>query len=113
MEKRVEARKVDFLAQVIDVDVHKIGLGIEGAIPDSINNHRFTHRLGGGSHEKFEKRKLAIGQFDCLSRAGHRARDQVHRQIFDSEPVGELGRWRRSSALTRARSSTTENGFTK
>jgi hypothetical protein len=50
---------IDFLPQVVDVNIHHIRHGVEGKIPDMLDNHGARHTPSRITHEIFEQGKFA------------------------------------------------------
>ena len=56
--------EIDLAPQIVDVDVHHIGHGIEVELPDLLDNRGARHRLPFMPHQELEKLELAVGQLD-------------------------------------------------
>src|SRR6266576_1238140 len=59
LDRRRPPPKAELLAQVVDVDVLVIRLGVELVIPHRLGDARARHRAPGVAHEELEERELA------------------------------------------------------
>jgi hypothetical protein len=55
---------VHFVSNVLDIDVHEIGVCVVRSLPNVFHDHGPADRLPGVHHQVFEKRELFRGQVD-------------------------------------------------
>src|SRR5256714_15152771 len=72
---------VDLAAQVADVYVHDVALGVEVQPPHVLGEQRTREDASGIAQEIFEERVLAGGELDAPAAARHLARGGVEREV--------------------------------
>src|SRR5215510_11522017 len=81
-------RPVDLPAQIADVHVDDVALGVEVEPPHVLDQHRPREDAAGVAHEVLEQRPLARGQLDPAAAALHLARGRVERQVGQPQHRG-------------------------
>src|SRR2546423_6610088 len=81
---------VDLAADTSDIDVDDVGRGIEMQVPDMLEQHRARDHAAFVAHEIFEQLELARQQRNLAAAATGVARDQIDREISDTQD-GLLG----------------------
>src|SRR3989449_2369854 len=66
-------RAVDLAAQVADVDVHDVALGVEVQSPHVLGEHRTREDASGIAQEVLEERVLARGELDAPAAADRKS----------------------------------------
>ena len=106
-------RRVDLLADVADVDLDDVRVALEVGAPDLVEQLGLRDDRVGAAHQQLEQRELARGEIDRRRRRARHCRaagssvrsaDREHGRARGVPP-------RRSSARSRATSTTNENGF--
>ncbi len=77
---------VELAPEVADVDVHNIGPGVEGIVPDGGEDLLSGEYLARVTHEVLEERELAGGELDLLLPAQDAPAEKVHLQITGLQP---------------------------
>jgi hypothetical protein len=62
---------VNFISQIINIDVNDIGAGIKINIPDMLGNHGSGYHCTCIAHEVFQKRVFSHGQNYFLAGSGN------------------------------------------
>ena len=75
------ATLVELVSQVADVNIHHVGPGVEGVVPNGGEDLLPTENLSLVAHEVFEECKLAARKIDQLLPAPHPVRAEVHLQV--------------------------------
>jgi hypothetical protein len=80
------AAAIELVSQVANVDVHHVGSGVEGIVPDGQEDLLPTENLSLVAHKVFQERELATRKVDQLLPAPHPVRAEVQLQVADLYP---------------------------
>ncbi len=76
-----DAGTVYLLSEIPDVDIHDVGAGVEGIVPDGEEDLLARQNLMGMAHEVFEEGELPAGEFDLPLRQPDPVREEVDLEI--------------------------------
>src|SRR5215471_4073406 len=88
VEELLLLRPVDLAAQIADVHVDDVALGVEVEPPHVLDQHRPREDAAGVAHEVLEQRPLARGQLDPAAGPLHLARGRIERQVGQPQDRG-------------------------
>src|SRR2546422_9372885 len=71
------APEAELLAQVVDVHVDHVGLGVELVVPDGFGDAGAGHRTAGVAHQELEQRELARAQVHHALALGDAAGERI------------------------------------
>src|SRR6266540_3591000 len=76
---------IDFLAQIVDVDVDNVGEGVKGIVPDMIGDHGSGQHLVRVAHKIFQKAVFLGSEVDLLVLTPDLMGDRVETQVRETE----------------------------
>src|SRR5437588_12354357 len=76
---------IDLTTKVIDINIHHIGRGVEGEIPNVLDDHCASQPAAGIAHEIFEQSEFFCGQLNLTAGAFHLALHAIQTEITYSE----------------------------
>jgi hypothetical protein len=85
MDQRLRESIVDLTTKVIDINIHHIGRGVEGEIPNVLDDHCASQAAAGIAHQIFEQSEFFCGQLNVTAGAFHLALHSIQTEITYSE----------------------------
>src|SRR6185312_10085487 len=85
MNQRIGLLVIDLSAHPSDINIDDIGRWIEMKVPDMLQQHGAGHHAAFIAHQILQELKLPRKKVDTLAAPAGRSRDQVNREIADTQ----------------------------
>ena len=83
MQKLLGIIFIDFLSQMVDINIDHVGKGVKIIIPNMFGDHRSRQHLPLVSQEIFEQAVFFSREFNFLVFAFHFVADQIQSQVSE------------------------------
>ena len=107
------AGRVERLPQVSHVDLDRVGLTLEIVAPDLLQQRAVREHLAGMLHQALQQVEFPRGELEFPVPPPGPPAPRIAPQVGDAQGRGGRGACRRSTARTRATSSSSTNGLVR